>query len=113
MARPTREEWARRQRTLYIGDGDGPPEVRAVSRKLSDYATPEEIATVIAELERRYRGLLKDVMQAKKRAEPWLQRKGEDSRAWYRRLPWDQKEFCTYEEIKRRRSEIKETLALL
>jgi hypothetical protein len=52
-------------------------------------------------------------MEAKKRAEPWLQRKGEDSLAYYRERRWDHEEVGAYHEIRIRRSEIKETLALL
>jgi hypothetical protein len=52
---PSREEWAKNVRTLYADQVNDVSEVQVVSRRLSDYGTPQEIAKAIAELEARWR----------------------------------------------------------
>lgn len=58
----SREEWAEGRRTVYA-DMDNP---NPASKRLSDYATPDEIAAAIAALDRSYHAYGRQMADAKK-----------------------------------------------
>jgi hypothetical protein len=75
---PTREEWAERHRSAYW-DSESPHPYTA-SRKLSLYATPEEIGTSIAALRKIWCDYGHQMKTAKARIGPLAQQPGERNR---------------------------------
>jgi hypothetical protein len=79
---PSREEWAKQRRSIYLGEHNPCP----ATRRLSAYATAEEIATVIAEL----KATIREARRAEKAAiialGPLGRQRGESRRAYDRRF---------------------------
>jgi hypothetical protein len=80
---PSREEWAQRRRTFYYDSNMHPC---PATRRLSAYATDEEIATVLAEL----KAMLGRARRAERAANaalgPLGRQRGESKRAYDRRF---------------------------
>jgi hypothetical protein len=81
---PSRERWAEMQQRPYWSEGERCPYDDNYSHQLSDYATPEEIVTLIARLKKRYRELGREMKTVKPHAS--IRAKGETSAAWYYQL---------------------------
>jgi hypothetical protein len=83
---PTREQWAEQQRCTYWNWADtGCPFSDKFGHRLSDYATPEEIAALILAVENIWRELGRRMKQAKRVAGPLCQQPGETRTACGRR----------------------------
>ncbi len=99
---PSRDEWARQQRTFYA---DMVPEV---STAVAAYATPEEVEAICVKILAERNRLLKD-LRAARAAAPTFRQPGETRRAWT--LPYytlseeDQKRADVVENIIRLREE--------
>jgi len=80
---PTREEWAKQERTWtrYLGDDDPVH----VSGKVSDYLRPHEIAALIASLKARRSQLGKELREAKKQRPQAFRQKSETKTEWIHR----------------------------
>jgi hypothetical protein len=79
---PDREEWAKQQRTFY---GDMAEDLR-VSRKLADYASPEETAALTAALKALWLAQGRKLRAAKQSVGPLLRQPGESQRDHYTRI---------------------------
>jgi hypothetical protein len=77
---PSREEWAKQRRTYYWDD-----DLR-VSRKLQDYATPEEIDAITTALRALWLAEGRKMQAAKQAAGSRLQQPGEDNRSYFMRV---------------------------
>jgi hypothetical protein len=78
---PSREEWAERRSTVYQ-DMENP---QPASGRLGDYASAEEIALAIAELEEAWRTSGRDMRAAKLRAGALAQQPGETRTVYTKR----------------------------
>jgi hypothetical protein len=78
MKWPTREEWARNRTTVCAGSENPNP----ASGRLSDYASPEETAALVAALKVEWRALGERVREAKIRIGPLARRPSETGAAY-------------------------------
>jgi hypothetical protein len=60
---PTREEWARSRQHPYWDSDTGCPFADRIGHRLSDYATPQEVAALIAALKDLYRELGREMRE--------------------------------------------------
>ena len=81
---PSRERWAEQYSHPHWDECARCPYDDNYSHQLSDYATPQEIATLIANLKERYRELGREMQMVKPHAS--IQAKGEGMAAWYQKL---------------------------
>jgi hypothetical protein len=76
---PTREEWAKKRRTEdRLGD-------LSVSCELKNYATPEEVESLVAALKALYQVEGRKLKEAKQLAGPLLQQPGENRLSYFHR----------------------------
>jgi hypothetical protein len=83
---PSREQWAEQHQNPYWGGGEHCPYYDNYSHRLSDYATPEEVAALTTALKNLYRDLGCALRAANLHFKPWRQQRGEGHAAWYRRF---------------------------
>jgi hypothetical protein len=83
---PTREEWAYRQQHPYWDSDTGCPFEDRYSHRLSDYATPEEIAAAVAALENLWRQHGRRMRDLKLKGSPLYRQPNEKELAFLRRL---------------------------
>jgi hypothetical protein len=113
---PSREEWAYRRQHPYWDSDTGCPFADKYGHRLSDYASAEEIAVLIAALKDLYRKLGRELRTANLRIKPSdRQQRGEGHAAWYRRFKLlareEQELFHTAEILRSDRTEINDVLA--
>jgi hypothetical protein len=87
---PDRAQWTQEQRTPYA---HSTPDFH---RRVSELASPEEIAEIVAELQHHYQDLGRQLRVAKRSAPLLDQQKGETRAAWYGRwkaLPRERQEL--------------------
>jgi hypothetical protein len=87
---PLREEWAYRQQHPYWDYETGCPFVDKYKHRLSDYATEEEIATLIAALKNLWREKGREMRVAKLQAAE----RGLSERDWYHLPEGEEKEIA-------------------
>jgi hypothetical protein len=112
---PSREQWAVQHQRPYWDEGDRCPYDDNYSHRLSDYATPEEVAALTTALKDLYRELGRKLQAINLRIKPWQQERGEGQSAWYarfRQLPPEDKElFHAAGTLRFERSAINDLLA--
>jgi hypothetical protein len=113
---PSREQWAYSRQHPYWDGETGCPFANKYGHQLSDYATQEEIAALIAALKDLYRELGRELQAANLRIKPSdRQQRGEGNSAWYRRFrqlaPEDQALFQAAGGLRSERSAINNVLA--
>jgi hypothetical protein len=108
---PSREEWADRRRHPYWDGETGCPFADKFGHRLSDYATTEEIAALIATLKNLYRDMGREMRTAKQLAaerglpSDWLS---------FRHLPEAEQEIAARPEtLKYERHDINRLLAVI
>jgi hypothetical protein len=113
---PSREEWTHRLQHPYWDCETGYPWKDRFGHKLSDYATPEEVAVLTTALKDLYRELGSELRAANLRINPsHRQQRGEGQKVWYQRfklLPaQDREAFHAAGELERERSQVNDLLA--
>ena len=112
---PSRERWAYPSNTPYWDSDTGCPYADKYGHRLSDYATPHEVAVLTAELKNLYRELGRELRAVNLRIKPSdRQQRGEGHAAWYRRFrqlpPEDQELFNEAANLKSDRQQINDLL---
>ena len=114
---PTRERWAAMRQHPYWDSETGCPFHEGYGHRLSDYATPEEIAAAIAALENLWRQHGRMMRELKLKGSPLYRRPDEDALAFLRRLHAmsnaDMDVACEPDMLKDYRRDIKKALAML
>jgi hypothetical protein len=113
--RPSRERWAEMRQHPYWDSETGCPFANKFGPGLSNYAPPEEVAALIANLKELYRELGREMRAAKQQAGSLNRQPGETDTAWYwrvRALPEAEKDIaCKPADLQSERREINGVLA--
>ena len=114
---PTREDWAKRRQHPYWDCETGCPFADRYSHRLSDYATPEEIAAAVAALENLWRQHGRKMRELKLKGSRLYQQPDEEERSLSRRIyamsKADMDMACEPDTLKGYRRGIKKALAIL